>query len=249
MAYDIAATSATPALVVYLLDVSGSMSEHLDGVPKIQHLNRALQNVIGKMVARSTKSEVVSPRYRLAMIAYSSTPKDILGGIRTVAEVAQLGSPQFKPTNQTDTAAAFMMARDLLRRELPSLRGHPAPLVCHMTDGAYTGSDPEPVAHEIMQMTTDDGGVLVQNIYMGADLTRSPIADVESWPGVRSEAELSNAFATKLFRMSSPIPKRYADTIEEDGFSLAPGAAMLFPASSTELVELAFAMSGATYTR
>ncbi len=251
MPYEAVATGRTPALVIYLLDVSGSMSSKLDGAPKIDHVNRAIEEVLRRMVQRSTKGATISPRYRLAMIAYSDTPDDILGGIRTIAEVAQLGNPTLSTSAATDTYAAFAMARDLLRKELASSNGDgssPAPMVCHMTDGQYTGADPEPVACEIMQMTTSDGPVLVENIYVGPDLTVSPITDPAAWPGVTDTAELADPYARKLFNMSSPLPESYARVINESGYALRPGARMLIPSSSSELIELAFAMSGATPT-
>jgi uncharacterized protein YegL len=251
MAYEAIATSRTPALVIYLLDISGSMSQLLDGSAKIEHVNRSLEQVISRMVQRSTKGATVSPRYRLAMIAYSDTPEDILGGIRTIAEVAQLGNPTLSTSAATDTYAAFAMARDLLRQELASSNGdgaNPAPMVCHITDGQFTGADPEPIAREIMQMKTPDGPVLVENIYVGPNLTVSPITDPEAWPGVTDPSELADSYARKLFNMSSTLPDSYARVINESRYALQPGARMLIPSSSRELIELAFAMSGATPT-
>ena len=44
------------------------------------------------MVFRSTKGGRLSPRYRIAMLAYSDHVYDLLDGIKTVEEVAQLGA-------------------------------------------------------------------------------------------------------------------------------------------------------------
>ncbi len=74
MSHQIPATAKTPALIIYLLDVSGSMDERLDGQPRIDHVNKALNGVLTQMVFRSTKGVVVSPRYRIALIAYSDNP-------------------------------------------------------------------------------------------------------------------------------------------------------------------------------
>ena len=70
MAYTILATSKTPALIIYLIDVSGSMEENLDGAQKIQHVNNAIEGVLIRMIQRSTKGEVISPRYRLSLVLY-----------------------------------------------------------------------------------------------------------------------------------------------------------------------------------
>lgn len=246
MAYNIPATAKTPALIIYLLDVSGSMEEKLEGRTRIDHVNAALNGVLTQMVFRSTKGVIVSPRYRVALIAYSDTPMDLLGGVCTVDVIAQRGSPTLRAQRTTDTYAAFLKAREILQQELPTMTGCPAPLVCHMTDGAYTGNDPEPLARELMNTRTPDGNVLVQNIFIGNNLTTAPIGDPTEWPGVRAESEIANAFAAKLFRMSSELPDGYAAMMADEGYSLEPGSRMLFPASSAELVQLAFAVSGAT---
>jgi hypothetical protein len=246
MAYDIPATSISPALIIYLLDISASMQEKLDGLPKMDHVNRAIEKVLRSMVQRSTKGEIISPRYRLAMIAYSDQPFDILGGIQTIDEVVQRGRPRLSPNTTTDTAAAFTAAREILEQELPYLQGHPAPMVCHLTDGEFNGPDPEPVAQEVMQMSNDDGNVLVENIFVGRDLTTQPISDPYAWPGVLDAYELKSQYAQKLFRMSSPLPDSYASMLEEEGYMLKPGSRMLIPATNYDLIELAFAMSDAT---
>lgn len=249
MAYAIEATRTSPALVIYLLDISMSMRERLDGLPKIDHVNQAIERVLRRMVQRSTRGEIIAPRYRLAMIAYSGQPFDILGGIQTIDEVVRIGKPRLSTDTTTDTAAAFTVARDLLEQELPYLQGHPAPMVCHLTDGEFNrGSDPEPIAREIMQMSNDDGNVLVENIFVGPGLTTQPISDPYDWPGVLDVHELKSRYAQKLFNMSSPLPESYAIVVNEEGYELESGSRMLIPGTNYDLIELAFAMSGATPT-
>src|SRR5215207_7321108 len=112
MPHNTMATSVTPALIIYLLDCSGSMGEKLDGAKKIEQLNEALHGVLKRMVQRSTKGDVVSPRYNLALVPYSDRPRDVLAGIKTIKEVWDQGRPNFAPTTSTDTAAAFRYALD-----------------------------------------------------------------------------------------------------------------------------------------
>ena len=51
MAYNIPATSKTPALIIYLLDVSGSMGDEIDGKPKIEIISDALHQVAERSTA------------------------------------------------------------------------------------------------------------------------------------------------------------------------------------------------------
>jgi hypothetical protein len=224
------------------------MSDRLDSASKIQHVSDALSNILQRMVQRSTKGELVSARYRLAMYAYSDRPYDMLGGIESITEVVKRGRPKLTASNSTDTKAAFVKVLDLLKQELPSMQGSPAPMVCHLTDGQFSGDDPEPVAREIMRLGTEDGTVLIENIFVGPDLLHRPITDAENWRGITAERELKDAYAKKLFAMSSPLPETYAKVIEREGYSLGAGSRMLIPCENPDLLELAFAMSGATPT-
>jgi uncharacterized protein YegL len=244
MSYQIPATSKTPALIIYLLDVSASMQQACGGKSRVDVVTDALQKIAVKMVQRSTKGTVVSPRYRVAMIAYSSQVIDLLGGVKTIDELAKMGVPKLTTLDMTDTAAAFAEAERLLKAELPNLQDCPAPLVCHMTDGEYNGADPKPIAERIMSMSVSDGNVLIENIYVTT--TGLSIADVNTWPGISSESALPDPYSQTLFQMSSPIPEGYRSVMREFGYQLESGARMFFPGDERDLVELGFAMSGAT---
>ena len=119
-------------------------------------------------------------------------------------------------------------------------------MVCHLTDGQFAGSDPEPLAQEMMRMSNDDGNVLIENVYIGPELTTQPILDLESWPGVFDISELKSTYAQKLFNMSSPLPPSYAEMINEEGYALKAGSRMLIPVDNSDLIEVAFTISGAT---
>jgi hypothetical protein len=220
------------------------MNEDCGGIRKIDAVTNAIQKVAVKMVQRSTKGTTVSPRYRVAMFAYSSYVIDLLGGIKTIEELAKMGVPKLTTLDMTDTAAAFLEAERLLTAELPKMEDHPAPLICHMTDGDYNGSDPEPIARRIQTLAVPDGNILIENIFVKSGVVR--VSDVKTWSGISSVDELSGAYARKLFEMSSPIPESYRNVMREFGYQLDEGARMLFPGDKPDLVELGFVMSGAT---
>jgi hypothetical protein len=213
---------------------------------RIDIVMEALHSGIRKMIFRSTKGSIISPRYRIAMFAYSDTVEDLLGGIQTVDQVARIGLPTLKANSQTNTEEAFLAAEDLLRKEIPQMGNCPAPLVCHMTDGEYNRGDPEPVAHRIMQMAVPDGNVLIENIFVSPNILPKPIKDPQQWSGIMPDTQLSNDYARKLRAMSSQLPEGYRKTMEEDGYNLQPRALMLIPGMNPELVSMAFVMSAAT---
>lgn len=254
--YEAEATSKRPALIIYLLDASGSMAGYIehDGVRirKIDHVASCLQILLSALINRSMKGEgIISPRYRVCLLAYSTYTKELFPdtGIVSLEKWAAAGVPFLQPTDQTDTASAFRKAKEILQREIPKLPSHsPSPFVCHLTDGQFTHEDPEPVAREIMQMSTPDGPVLVENIYIEDNLTHTPISDVCKWPGVISEDDITNDYAKKLFRMSSPLPSPFHQYMSEQGYCIAANARLLFPANTPQLIEMGFTLSRLTGT-
>jgi hypothetical protein len=245
MPYTTLATAQTPALIIYALDVSASMRTALGSKTRIEVVTDALGAALRQMVFRSTKGTRVAPRYRVAMFAYSDQIFDLLDGIKPVDIVANKGLPQLPTMRTTDTARAFAHIEQLLAQELPNLHGCPAPLICHMTDGEYTGDDPAPIVQRIRAMAVPDGPVLVENIFI-SDQIVPPIADPANWPGISSHTTLQSSYAKKLRELSSPLPSGYRDMMLESGMRMAEDALMLIPGSSAQLVELAFVMSTAT---
>jgi len=246
MSYEILATSQTPALIVYLLDVSGSMANSLHGKPRIEVVMDALSAALQQVVFRCTKGSQISPRYRIAMYAYSGEVYNILGSVLTIDKVASLGVPVLSTMGATATESGFLEVEKLLQQELPYLENCPAPLVCHMTDGEYTGSDPEPVVKRIMTMGNSDGNVLVENIFISDDLIADKIKNPFAWEGITSDTRLKSEYAVKLRNMSSPLPESYRVMMAENGYSISPHSCMMLPGMSPELVQMGFVMSMST---
>jgi len=198
------------------------------------------------MVFLATKGGKVSPRYRIAMYAYSDHVFDLLGGIKTIDQVAQLGMPELSTMRSTDTARAFLSVEKLLEQELPNIEACPAPLVCHMTDGVFSGADPTPIVKRILQMQNSDGHVLVENIFISDKILSESINDVQNWPGVLASTPLTNEYAQKLRDISSTLPESYRIMMLENGYKISEGASMMLPGINPELVEMGFVMSMAT---
>jgi uncharacterized protein YegL len=248
MPYEILATSRTPALIIYLLDISASMSQAMGNKRRIDVVTEALQVVLEQMVFRSMKRGLVAPRYRIGMFAYSDHVYDLLGGIKPIDEVANLGVPELSLIRNTDTAKAFIEAEKALQKELQYMQRCPAPLVCHMTDGEYTGADPTPIARRIMNMKVPDGNVLIENIFISEKILPEPIKNVQQWTGITPASPLTNEYAKNLRSISSPLPESYVVLMKENGYQVEQGAVMMLPGVSPELVEMGFVMSMSTPT-
>jgi len=241
------ATSSTPQLVIYLLDVSSSMNTVMScGERRIEVVSEALTAALRRMVFVSTKGGHLSPRYHVAIFAYSDDVWDLLGGIRPIDAVAAQGVPRLSTVRSTDTARAFLAAEGLVAGSIGSYYACPAPLVCHLTDGQYTGADPEPIALRTRQLAVADGNVLVENIFISDDVLLEPIRDPTTWPGVLPGTPFASEDGRKLAAMSSTLPESYRMGMLDAGYGVRPGALMMLPGETEELVAMGFQMSGMT---
>ncbi|GAB6931380.1 hypothetical protein JCM10914A_53630 [Paenibacillus sp. JCM 10914] len=250
MNYTIQASQRTPALIIYLIDISASMNMLMENRRRIDVVYEALSLAIRQMVFRSTKGNRLTPRYRIAILAYSDDVYDLLNGIKPIDEIAAIGSlPDLTPKRFSDSAKAFLQAEKILQSELPNMQDCPAPLVCHMTDGVSTGEDPAPIARRIMSMSVPDGSVLVENIFISDHLMDQPITEPRRWKGIMAETPLVDEHARKLRAMSSVLPDSYREMLVEADYQLGPGALMMLPGTCSELVSIGFQMSAATPVR
>jgi hypothetical protein len=247
MHYTTLATAATPASIIYLLACGASMDEALGGIKCIDYVYAGIESMLLKMLQRSTHGGTISPRYRIALILYGDQPADIFNGFVPIERVLSKGLPRFSSgRGRADAGAAFTDALWMLRRELPQMQSHPAPMVCHFTDGLFEGVDPEPIAQELMNLSNLDGRVLVQNVFLGEGLITKDVNGIANWRGVTEAGELTGEESRKLFRMSSVLPASYVEEIQDEGYNLQLGSRMLIPGVHKDLIGLIFTAPGTT---
>ena len=78
------------------------------------------------------------------------------------------------------------------------------PMVINITDGDATDGNPEPVARRIMDLSTNDGKVLVYNAHL-SEMSVMPVA----YPVQESDLP-PDEYAARMFRMSSVFPDQVA---------------------------------------
>lgn len=245
MDYTIRATANTPALIIYLLDISASMNASLGDSTRIEFINNFVEEITYEMVFRSITGTIIMPRYHLAIFAYNDQVYDVLDGVKTIVQLADEGLPKFHASGGTNTQAGFQAVEDLLSEILPYIQDNPAPMVCHITDGNDSSPPPAPIIKKIMQMKTKDGTVLVQNVFIGETTTSNAISDPYSWSGIQPSA-LTNEYAQVLLQYSSPLPASYAKELLSYGYNVQPEVPMMFSAESVNILRLTFTVSGDT---
>jgi len=200
-AYGNRPTALSPALVVFVLDMSGSMGEALPGgKAKIDTVKEALRLAATQMVQGSLRNRQIRPRYRVAMIGYSDEVYDLLKGVQPIDHIAKMGIPKLPVIHRkADTAKAFRYVRQLLESDIAgwpvqngnatgSPEDYPAPLVVHITSGERDLD--EQAARAVQQIEVADGCVLLGHLVVSDRLPRPK--DVSSWQGYSFEDDLHN---------------------------------------------------------
>ena len=98
---------------------------------------------------------------------------------------------------------------------------HPAsfpPIILNLTDGAYTGENPAPVAQELKRLSVADGHVLVFNCH----ISQKPGLTV-AFPD-DAQAAGFEGLARELFDISSPLPEPMRQQAVAKGYQTGQGA-------------------------
>ena len=248
------ANSDHPATLVYLVDISGSMSATMqDGKPRIEVAKNAIQVAYAQMIQRSMRQGKIHPRYRVGMIAYSDKLYDVYGNLGSIVSVDQLkneGIPSITPQKSTNMARAFRYAEKLIREDLQKWPRKwqdecPPPMVVNITDCEFDeeqSNDPLEYAKRLQQIAVRDGNVLVENIFITDQI--SVPASAQDWQGYHFGDTTGNSYGDKLLAMSSPIPSTYAQILREQaGLKIREGTAMMFPGITREFIKFGFVMS------
>ncbi len=233
MPYERKVERAHPALIVMIVDDSGSMSGSLPGSSDTcyQWVERYSGIILKELLARcmevAGETPTVKPRYYLDVIKYGSSVETWQTGAEGDEEL-DIGQAAKKFTDSgslglganmggTDTAAAFQFAHDRIEKALLKERFKNSfpPIVFHLTDGE-SHTDATSIAQKIMSLSSSDGNVLIVNGYIGTQ-TALPYKDPNDFPGYLSEQEVGSQDNGRMFQMSSVMPDTMRENLINDG--------------------------------
>lgn len=264
MAYERKISRAEPGLIVPVLDDSGSMEDSLPGSsdPKYQWVERLYGNILQELLARSTdlkgETAVVKARYILFHILYGTEPQiwgngemDIEATVKKYTEDSNslgLGGN----LSGTNAKAAFEEALAYLKQAVTQERFKKSfpPMLWHLTDGE-SATDATPFAEQIKQLATEDGNVLIVNVYIGTK-TNLNYNGPDDFPGYVDISEVgSREDNIRLFNMSSEAPVCIRENLVDDGIfpNLREGARLFFDVRTKEMLKHAIQVVGSLGSR
>lgn len=245
MTYEQRVDRSHPALVIFLVDQSESMSAALwgTGSSKAQAVADQLNTLIYDLVLRSTKSPTKPPQpyFFVGVIGYSTDPKraEDAGpplGLLSITYLAQnplrvdrvagrlpgqtVASPVWLEPHSaggTPMCSALDRAGRICKRWV---QDHPEtfpPIILNITDGDSTDGDPSVWAGRLRSLGCRDGKVLLFNINLSEE-PGTPLLfpkDARACPTPSAE---------RLFQMSSLLPRRMVARGHSQGVPVQMGS-------------------------
>jgi hypothetical protein len=136
-----------------------------------------------------------------------------------------------KSSGGTPMCMGITKAAEALAEWCDSHKDSYPPTILHITDGESTDGDPEQLANQLQQMTTEDGQVLVFTIHIS-----STSSSAVEFPA--SESGLPDTYSKLLFRMSSQLPEHVIKYAQSKGYSVGmESRGFMFNAEAVQLVD------------
>jgi uncharacterized protein YegL len=251
-------SSATPGLMVILLDQSGSMTEPYTGNDsKAVFATKAVNRMINTIIDKNFDGTAPKNRCFISVIGYNTTVKEIQSDSIVQFAAKPLRIDKFKKKvsdgagglveqdfkmpiwiepvaeGTTDMASAFQTANQLVAKWINDKPQNPAPVVINISDGLPTSDliETTSAAKSLMSLNCNDGNVLLFNAHIninGANVIFPSSSDV-----------LSSDHAKFLFEISSTIPESYKPAAQKNELKVADGArGCMFDTDAEGLVKL-----------
>ena len=264
--YEMQWSSATPGLLVILLDQSGSMLENYDGSDsKTVFAAKAVNRVIDTIIQKNFDGESPKNRCFITVIGYDNYVREICSGylkdleanpVRIVevmkkqsdgagglVEIPYKMPVWVEPITQdgaTNMKGAFEMAKAIVRKWLEDKPGHPAPVVINISDGApyYDNKTVE----GCMDETTLSAKELMDLRSDDGNVLLFNALIKRAGQNIVFPAHLNEGSAPEarfLFNISSEIPESYFAAASKNGLPLEQGSrGCIFEADGVQLVSL-----------
>jgi hypothetical protein len=247
MPYSAEISRSNPTCFLFLLDQSKSMRQAItggNGKIKADAVADSLNRLLYTLVLRCVWGQSVLDRFHVGVLGYGRQVGPALGGTLGGRELAPIGELArcplrveqrmnlvddghggqveqtvkapvwFDPAadGKTPMCKCLEHASQIVSNFLLEHPGCYPPLVINLTDGEATDGDPEKPAQNLRELASEDGAVLLFNAHISSSSDRA----IE-FP--EREEDLPDAYAQRLFRMSSQLPPAMQNSARQAGLT------------------------------
>ena len=261
-------SSATPGLLVILVDQSGSMmKEYVDVDSRTVFSAKVINRVINTIIKKNFNRDKPKNRCFISVIGYGYEVKELCsgfledlynnpirvenrtqkvsdgnGGLVDVAVNQPIWVEPITEDRWTNMRDGFKMAKQLVEDWIADKPECPAPVIINISDGepyydhldtATCIRETTEVAKQIMNLSNEDGNVLIFNAEIG-DGGHKIIT-----PSSEGEVAVAGEPAKFLYEISSVIPRGYMDAAKKNELDVKDGSrGCIFNADAVELIKL-----------
>lgn len=258
-------SSATPGLLIILLDQSGSMLSDYEGTTRTAFASLAVNKVIDNIIQKNFYGDAPNNRCFISVIGYNHNVRELCsgwlkdldekplryetlkkktpdgtGGICEIEIKQPVWVEPIDKDGATNMLGAFSLAKDLVEKWINDNPDWPAPVIINISDGVpyYDGKD----YHDCMEETI----VLAKEI-MGMTNSDGNVlifnAQIDSSNGSvvcpNDRSKFSQEGAQFLFDITSEIPESYKAAAAKNELPIEDGSrGCIFGADGVQLIHL-----------
>lgn len=261
-------SSATPGLLIILVDQSGSMlNDYCDGDSKTVFSAKAINRVINAIIKKSFNKDKPKNRCFISVIGYGGQVKELCSGyledlyknpIRVdkvtqkisdgnggLAEISVNQPVWVEPINKdawTNMRDGFKMAQQLAKDWISDKPDNPAPVIINISDGVpyYDHQDNDTCIRETTEVAKET--MQLSNKDGNVLIFNVEIGDGGHkiiCPSTEDEVEMGGQPAQFLYDISSVIPEGYKEAAKKNELQIKEGSrGCIFNADGVDLIRL-----------
>lgn len=260
-------SSATPGLLIILLDQSGSMLSQYEGSDsRTVFASRAVNKVIDNIIQKNFDGDAPKNRCFISVIGYNHNVKELCsgwlkdlaanplhyenlkkkmsdgtGGIVEVDVKQPVWVEPITTDGATNMLGAFKLAKQLAEKWIADNADNPAPVIINISDGVpyYDGQDPRVCMQETTALAKEI--MNLSNADGNVLIFNAQIDDKGNgsvvFPNDRSK--ISQEEAQFLFDITSEVPDSYKDAAAKNELPIEHGSrGCIFNADGVQLIQL-----------
>lgn len=258
-------SSATPGLLIVLVDQSGSMMKPYDGNDsRTQFAAKAVNRVINTIIQKNFDGKQPKNRCFISVIGYDAEVKklasgflqkldanplrieevtkkvsDGAGGLVEIKSKMPIWVEPIDKDRWTNMTGAFQMAKDTVEAWMADKPENPAPVIINISDGVPYYDHKE--VSDCMQETIDVVNTIksIETQDGKIQIFNAMLGDGQKVVFPKTDAELVNDEAKFLYEISTEIPEAYRSAAEKNELAYEAGArGAIYNADAEHLVKL-----------
>lgn len=257
-------SSATPGLLIILLDQSGSMMRDYEGTTRTKFATLAVNKVIDNIIQKNFDGDSPKNRCFISVIGYNHEVKEICSGWLKDLDASPLRYETLKkkapdgtgglveyevkqpvwvePIDKdgaTNMYGAFQLAKELVEKWMKDYADSPAPVIINISDGVpyYDGKDIKECMQETVSLVNEIMNISNEDgcvLVFNAQIDSVPTS---VFPSDRNE--IQQDAGQFLYDITSVVPESYKGAAAKNELPTRDGSrGCIFGADGIQLIQL-----------